>query len=392
MRVSRRARIHGFPAAMTLSLALTAPSLGCSKNETSSGDTTAPAAVTDLGFGPVTARNVTLIWTAPGDDGTVGTAHGYDIRYSLSPISSGNWGQAHTIAGEPAPQVPGTQQEFTVTQLTPYTRHYFALVAEDEAGNSSGLSNVADTTTARQYRRLNVSAGGTFPYTTITDAIAAVAENDTIFVYPGVYNEALTVSGKHFVLLGYDADQAIVQYDATEVSAPVLTVGDGADLEIRRMRFVQQFISCGAGVQVEGSTLVMEDCIVARCGIEASNTDLTLRRCTIWRMPAMLCDAILPLVSLSAGHVHIEQSIIGLAGQGVSCIGGAQVDFVCNDCWGMPDPDLNYPGCDDPTGSNGNISQDPRFVNFMDEIFHLQDDSPCRADATPGCGRMGALD
>ncbi len=54
-------------------------------------DGTAPADVTDLATGTVTTSSVALSWTAPGDDGATGTASSYDIRYSTSTITAGNW-------------------------------------------------------------------------------------------------------------------------------------------------------------------------------------------------------------------------------------------------------------------------------------------------------------
>ncbi len=54
-------------------------------------DQTAPAAVTDLATGTVTTSSVDLSWTAPGDDGATGTATTYDVRYSTSTITAGNW-------------------------------------------------------------------------------------------------------------------------------------------------------------------------------------------------------------------------------------------------------------------------------------------------------------
>jgi len=369
---------------------MAALSLGCSKDETSSADTTAPAAVSNLVADAPTATSVRLTWTAPGDDGAVGTAAAYEIRYSQSNITSGNWGSAHGVAGEPAPLAPGTQQQFTVPELTPERHYYFALVTSDDAGNVSGISNVADATTAPLYRRLIVSADGPGDYTTIAAAIADAAENDTVFVNPGTYNEALVVEGKHFVLRGINADDAIVQYDAGEVSAPVLTVSGGAHLEVRQMRFIEPFIACGPGLLVDGSTLLMEDCVLDRCGLGASNTDLTLRRCTLWKLPAMRCDAIFPTVGLAGGTALLEQNIVWPVTQGIECSGDVQVTFHCNDVWGGPYPEQYYVGVEDPTGTDGNISTDPLFSDLTH--FHLREDSPCREGMTAGCGRMGAFD
>lgn len=94
---------------------------------------TAPAA---------TPTSVTLNWTAPGDDGTNGTAAQYDIRYSLSTITDANWNSATQVAGEPTPQSAGTPETFDVTGLTPGTTYYFAIKAADEIPNWSTISNV----------------------------------------------------------------------------------------------------------------------------------------------------------------------------------------------------------------------------------------------------------
>ena len=75
-------------------------------NVSAGGDTTAPATVSDLATGAVTASSVALSWTAPGDDNTTGTATSYDVRYStVGPITDGNWASATPATGEPAPSI-----------------------------------------------------------------------------------------------------------------------------------------------------------------------------------------------------------------------------------------------------------------------------------------------
>ena len=55
-----------------------------------------------------TQTSITLTWTAPGDDGDIGTAASYDIRYSLSSINASNWNDATQVTGEPSPQTAGS--------------------------------------------------------------------------------------------------------------------------------------------------------------------------------------------------------------------------------------------------------------------------------------------
>ncbi len=86
--------------------------------------------------------SVTLVWTSPGDDGTIGTASTYEMRYALAPLTPANWGQATPVPGLPAPQISGTRQSVTVNGLTQGTTYYFAIRTQDDAGNWSPLSNV----------------------------------------------------------------------------------------------------------------------------------------------------------------------------------------------------------------------------------------------------------
>jgi len=107
------------------------------------GDTTPPSAITDSTASSPTSNSIMLTWTAPGDDGDVGTASQYDIRYATSPITEGSWDDATECQGEPAPQVAGSTETFTVTSLLPETTYYFALKTADEAPNWSPMSNIA---------------------------------------------------------------------------------------------------------------------------------------------------------------------------------------------------------------------------------------------------------
>ncbi|NQE05478.1 hypothetical protein C5S32_06375 [ANME-1 cluster archaeon GoMg1] len=110
-------------------------------------DTTPPAAITDLSVSNPTKNSIKLSWTAPGDDGNVGTASTYDIRYSTSIITEANWDSATQVIGEPSPSAPGTPQSMTVTGLNPSTTFYFAIETSDEVPNMSNLSNIARETT-----------------------------------------------------------------------------------------------------------------------------------------------------------------------------------------------------------------------------------------------------
>lgn len=86
--------------------------------------------------------SVNLSWNSPGDDGAIGTATIYDLRASLSPITSGNWNTASSVPGLPAPLVAGTRQTTVVRSLSRDSVYYFAIRTQDDEGNWSAVSNV----------------------------------------------------------------------------------------------------------------------------------------------------------------------------------------------------------------------------------------------------------
>jgi chitodextrinase len=88
------------------------------------------------------ADSLTLSWTAPGDDGNVGTAAAYELRMATTAIDAGNFDGATVVGGVPAPRVAGTRQSVTVRSLTRGTTYWFAIKSRDESGNWSTISNV----------------------------------------------------------------------------------------------------------------------------------------------------------------------------------------------------------------------------------------------------------
>lgn len=106
-------------------------------------DRTAPGMITDLSAAAAEQTGVQLAWTAPGNDGYSGTAAAYDVRYSASPImNEAQWEAASRANGEPSPEIVGTKQGMNVTGLAAGRTYFFAIRAEDEAGNVSSISNL----------------------------------------------------------------------------------------------------------------------------------------------------------------------------------------------------------------------------------------------------------
>jgi hypothetical protein len=89
---------------------------------------------------------IRLVWTAPGDDGNVGKALKYEMRYSTTAPNPDDmdrwWSRASVVAGVPPPDTAGAEQGVSLW-ITDNTSHYFNIRTVDDAGNLSSYSNTA---------------------------------------------------------------------------------------------------------------------------------------------------------------------------------------------------------------------------------------------------------
>jgi len=96
--------------------------------------------------------SITLDWTAPGDDGAVGTASVYEMRWrAAAPDTTSQatilawWNLATPVANLPNPQISGTSQSVVVSPAGGFApgTYWFVIRAADEVPNYSTFSNVA---------------------------------------------------------------------------------------------------------------------------------------------------------------------------------------------------------------------------------------------------------
>ena len=90
-------------------------------------DPAPPARVTDLRATDLAPHAVTLVFTAPGDDGFSGQAAEYALRISPSPITEATWEQAEPIPVTDPPQAARFQEHIRVTVLQPQTAVHLAI-------------------------------------------------------------------------------------------------------------------------------------------------------------------------------------------------------------------------------------------------------------------------
>lgn len=106
-------------------------------------DTIPPATITDLTAEPaIFAGMIKLTWTAPGENGTLGTATAYEIRYSEQPLTNSNFLTASLFSMPARPKTAGSSESVYVSNLSQGRTYYFGIKATD-GHNVSILSNVA---------------------------------------------------------------------------------------------------------------------------------------------------------------------------------------------------------------------------------------------------------
>lgn len=106
-----------------------------------STDATAPAAVGNLNF-TNNYPTFRLQWTAPGDDGTSGTAAVYEIRFSESELSSPAQFELARPLAAPLPSAGGSFQSADVQIPWRHPNGFIGIRAVDEVGNAGPISTV----------------------------------------------------------------------------------------------------------------------------------------------------------------------------------------------------------------------------------------------------------
>ncbi|RKX29979.1 MAG: hypothetical protein DRP47_00315 [Candidatus Zixiibacteriota bacterium] len=105
-------------------------------------DSISPAAIEDFLIADTAGTAVLLTWTAPGDDGNIGTADQYYVGSATSYSTLLEWTEVLLIPDVPIPQVAGTPESLWVTDLSRGFWYYFAIKSSDTAGNVSPISNI----------------------------------------------------------------------------------------------------------------------------------------------------------------------------------------------------------------------------------------------------------
>jgi len=211
--------------------------------------------------------SATLLWTAPGDDGTSGRATRYDLRISQNPISGTDtlsWWNGATVVDltGKVPSPAGSLDSALVAGLTSGARYYAMVRTADEVPNWSAFSNVAsmvavdgqaavsgvvrDATTGAPLGDALVSASGGTRTTTAPDGTYSLS-------LPAGLSISLTAS-----LFGYSSAVTSVVLAVGETRSQTfgLTVAPSGTLLGTARRASDQTPLGGATVTVDASPLL----------------------------------------------------------------------------------------------------------------------------------------
>ena len=113
-------------------------------------DAAPPGAPGALNVADLTSTSAVIEFTAPGEDGPIGQASAYEIRYRVGePITEANFADSSLLGEAVTPAVPGTVQSVEMKKLLFATDYSIAIRAIDDCRKEGPISTLRFTTADR---------------------------------------------------------------------------------------------------------------------------------------------------------------------------------------------------------------------------------------------------
>jgi len=199
-----------------------------------------------------------------------------------------------------------------------------------------------------------VDQNGAGQYTKIQDAINAANTNDTIIVWPGTYNEQLTLN-KNVVLQGSGYENTVI----TGSFNPTLTMSAG--------KLLWFLISSTGGIGIELSGGIVSNCLITSCqysGIESITGTSTVLNCVFYN------NGQHGVVTWDVGVITVSNCI---------CVGSSEDAY--NSWRGTIYLSYSLGAHVDTQGNQGCLNADPMFYSTTD--YHISQGSPCWNTGNP---------
>lgn len=188
--------------------------------------------------------------------------------------------------------------------------------------------------------------------------------------------------------------ECLFERNSGEVMLGVGGAGLDAKLRLEHCSVRDNSVTDGGLISVAyADSLFIEGCTITDNELSASDvisvlgSELVLTGTTIARNATAPDQAVLAFEDCPSAVV--SNTIVAFhAGAAVRCTGNVPM-FGCDDIFGNQGGDWSGP-IGPQYGTNGNISADPIFCEDGPNDYHIRDDSPCRPDANPACGLIGA--
>ncbi len=219
-----------------------------------------------------------------------------------------------------------------------------------------------------------VAADGSGDYTSISAAIQEADDGDVIYVMPGTYSGGVEIEQEDITLLGAGPDKTVI--DADDDYAVITLSGD--EVEVSGFRLMN---ASSHGVYVKDGHHQIHDCLVTGNGDRgiyfssfAGDPSASIVHCTV-------ADNEVSGIYSPTDHqdTEIVDCIVAFNGRGIVADedeGNMTIEYNC--VYGEGEAfDRVSPG-------EGNITEDPMFVDREAGDYRLEPGSPCLGQADDG--------
>ncbi len=261
---------------------------------------------------------------------------------------------------------------------------------------------------------VTVYADGSGYYATIQEAIDDMPAGSEILlvggeVYSGPGNRDLDFHGKNLTVIGALGGGAIIDCGGNPEEAHrafTFHSGEGRDAVVSNLIITNGWneYGTGGGIFIGNAEPTIEKTVIHHChadvgGAIGFSSDYDsyhplIQECTLTKNSANSGDAVY-LAKDSAPDFNrcLIVSNYGTTGA-IVCntdLGTPHPSFSCTDIWGNGGGD--WVGCvSSLLGVDGNISKNPLFCDFANDVYTLASNSPCSSDVNASCGRIGVYD